>query len=396
VLSIPLGLPEFKVIKQELLSYGYAIHVEKTETQERCPHCGFATSSVHDRRTRKVRDLAIFHQPVYLFVKVKRYRCWNCSQVFSASLESIQPNQHYTNRFCEYLYELCEGSTIQEVSRKHRIPYTTLERIYYSIASKKAKERQAAKGASFQEGMVLSLDEIAVKKGHQYETVLMDAKAGSVMGMHADRQCDSAINLLSQNVLSKEMVQTVILDMWEPYHKAVRALFPSASIVIDKYHVVQKVTQALDQARKEFSPLKKARYLLLKGCEKLRKDQRLRLDDILEEYPALSIAYYLKELFRDFYRTDGYNEAKERLEEWIQLAKQSPFASFQEAANTLERWKEPILSYFLCPYTNARIEGTNHKIKNIKRRAYGYRNLERFRLRVFLECTGNTTGSQAA
>jgi transposase len=165
--------------------------------------------------------------------------------VFSASFESIPPNQHYTNRCCEYLYELCEGSIIQEVSRKHRIPYTTLERIYYSIASKKAKERQAAMEASSPEGMVLSLDEIAVKKGHQYETVLMDAKAGSVMGMHADRQCDSAINLLSQNVLSKEMVQTVILDMWEPYHKAVRALFPSASIVIDKYHVVQKVTQAL-------------------------------------------------------------------------------------------------------------------------------------------------------
>ncbi|MBB3869603.1 hypothetical protein HNR78_002500, partial [Parageobacillus toebii NBRC 107807] len=66
-------------------------------------------------------------------------------------------------------------STIQEVSRKHRIPYTTLERIYYSIASKKAKERQTATEASFQEGMVLSLDEIAVKKGHQYETVFMQS-----------------------------------------------------------------------------------------------------------------------------------------------------------------------------------------------------------------------------
>ncbi|WP_353620335.1 helix-turn-helix domain-containing protein, partial [Geobacillus sp. AYS3] len=104
---------------------------------------------------------AIFHQPVYLFVKVKRYRCRNCSQVFSASLESIEPNQHYTSRFCEHLYELCEGSTIQEVSRKQRIPYTTLERIYYSIASKKAKERQNTMEASCQEGMVLSLDEIA-------------------------------------------------------------------------------------------------------------------------------------------------------------------------------------------------------------------------------------------
>jgi transposase len=92
----------------------------------------------------------------------------------------------------------------------------------------------------------------------------MDAKAGSVMGMHADRQCDSAINLLSQNVLSKEMVQTVILDMWEPYHKAVRALFLSASIVIDKHHVVQKVTQALDQARKEFSPFEKVSISSLK------------------------------------------------------------------------------------------------------------------------------------
>jgi transposase len=274
------------------------------------------------------------------------------------------------------LYELCEGSTIQEVSRKHRIPsYTTLERIYYSIASKKAKERQTATEASFQEGMVLSLDEIAVKKGHQYETVLMDAKAGSVMGMHADRQYDSAINLLSRNVLSKEMVQTVILDMWEPYHKEVRALFPSASIVIPR--------------------LKKARFLLLKGYEKLRKNQQFRLNDILEEYPALSIAYYLKGLFRDFYRTDHYDQAKECLEEWIWLAKQSPFVSFQQAANTLERWKEPILQYFLCPYTNARMEGNNHKIKNIKRRAYGYRNLERFRLRVFLECTRKTTGSQA-
>lgn len=188
------------------------------------------------------------------------------------------------------------------------------------------------------------------------------------MGMHADRRCDSAIHLLSQNVLSKERVQTVILDMWESYHKAVRPLFPSASIVIDKYHVVQKVTQALDldQARKEFSPLKKARYLLLKGCEKLRKDQRLRLDDILEEYSVLSIAYYLKELFRDFYRTDGYNEAKERLEEWIQLAKQSPFASFQEAANTLEKWKEPILSYFCAhiPMPESRGRITRSKTSN--------------------------------
>src|SRR5690606_41795680 len=62
--------------------------------------------------------------------------------------------------------------------------------------------------------------------------------------------------------------------------------------------------------------------------------------------------------------------------------------SFHQVAKTLEKWKAQILQYFLTPYTNNRIEGTNHKIKNIKRRSFGYRNPERFRLRVFLECTG--------
>ncbi|MEI5908944.1 transposase, partial [Bacillus spongiae] len=91
-----------------------------------------------------------------------------------------------------------------------------------------------------------------------------------------------------------------------------------------------------------------------------------------------------------FYQLDDYDEALHSLEEWIQLAWSSPFPSFQEVAKTLENWKAEILQYFLSPFTNGRTEGTNHKIKNIKRRAYGYRRLERFRLRVFLECTGKT------
>nr|WP_250637040.1 MULTISPECIES: transposase [unclassified Anoxybacillus] len=69
---------------------------------------------------------------------------------------------------------------------------------------------------------------------------------------------------------------------------------------------------------------------MLKGYEKLRKNQQFRLNDTLEEYPALSIAYYLKELFRDFYRTDHYDQAKECLEEWIWLAK--PFCFFSTSS----------------------------------------------------------------
>jgi transposase len=80
--SVPLELPEFKVIKQEMHSPHYTVHVEKKEKEARCPQCGFFTSFVHDRRTRKVRDLCVLNKPLYLLVCVKRYKCENCQDYY--------------------------------------------------------------------------------------------------------------------------------------------------------------------------------------------------------------------------------------------------------------------------------------------------------------------------
>ncbi|WP_181733305.1 transposase family protein [Ureibacillus terrenus] len=84
--------------------------------------------------------MSVLGKPLFLFVRVYRYRCHNCNEVFSQTFESISPNKHQTNRYREYLYEMCIGSTIQEVSRKEKIPYTTVERIFYSVAKEKEKE----------------------------------------------------------------------------------------------------------------------------------------------------------------------------------------------------------------------------------------------------------------
>ena len=234
------------------------------------------------------------------------------------------------------------------------------------------------------------MDEIAVRKGHKYETVLYDANLGAVMGMHQHRDFESTIELLALKVVHPEQVKTVVVDMWDPFHKAIRTAFPNTQIVIDKYHVVQKVTQALDQVRKKIPGLKKARFCLLKSYENLKEKQRDQLAQLLETHESLAYGYYLKELFRDFYKSPDYETADQCLQDWLQLAWSSSFPSFHEVAKTIENWRNSILQFFKTPFTNGRTEGTNHKIKNIKRRAYGYRNLHRFRIRVFLECTGKT------
>jgi transposase len=392
-----LELPEFNVVSQEIYDTHYSVHVEKIVDEERCTYCGFFSSDIHSRRTRKVRDLSILNKPLFLLVCIKRYKCQNCNEVFTPSFESIGSHKHYTNRFRYFIYEQVLGTTIQDISRKYKIAYSTLERMFYSVADEKANEHETIiQEAQDDQDITLSLDEVAVRKGHKYETVLYDADLGAVMGMHKDRDYASTLELLSLKVIHPERVKNVVVDMWDPFHKAVQEAFPSAQVIVDKYHVVQKVNQALDKVRKTIPGLKKARFHLLRGYENVKDKHRPRLDELLDTHESLAYGYFLKELFRDFYKSNDYETADHLLTEWLQLARKSPFKSFHEVAKTIENWRPEILQYFKTPYTNGRTEGTNHKIKNIKRRAYGYRNRDRFRIRVFLECTGKTYEKQVS
>ena len=150
---------------------------------------------------------------------------------------------------------------------------------------------------------------------------------------------------------------------------AVLTVYPLACIVVDRYHVVQKVNQALDEVRKKRPGLKKSRFKLLKGMEKFKDDEIEQLNCILEEYPELYDAYFLKETFRDFYRASNYDIAHDLLEEWIDLARNSPLPPFHQVAKTLKNGKHRYYNIFLH-----RIQITESKVpiidKNIKRRSF--------------------------
>ncbi|PEA54954.1 hypothetical protein CON64_09690 [Bacillus pseudomycoides] len=147
-------------------------------------------------------------------MRIKRYRFHNCHEDFSEIYESVSPGYHQTNRLRQYLYQLCVDTTIQHVSTKQNIPYSTLERIFYSVAQEKAVEHQnVINCVSDLDDLTLSLDEISVRKEHQYETVLMDAKLGCVLGIIHKRTCESTEQLLNLRVKSPEAVKTVVVDM---------------------------------------------------------------------------------------------------------------------------------------------------------------------------------------
>lgn len=387
-IRLPLGLPEFKILKQSIYDTHIVLEVAAQAEPERCSLCGFKTIERHDRRPpRKVRDLDLLDKQLMLLVHVRRYFCRSCGEVFSESFDSIPSWKHQTCRFRDEVYRRCQDTTISAVSRQMNASYKTVERIYYAIAQDKMVHVPPSP--------VIGIDEIAVRKGHRYETVITDTLTGKVHGMNANRDTSSVKQLLG--TLSGDHIQTVVMDMWKPFYKAVSSCLPQASVVIDKYHVVQKVNHAMDAVRKSCAPsvksLKKGRFALLKRRMRLTPKQALKLDAYHEHSESLAYAYYLKEWFYDLYQQESFKSGKDFLDNWIMEAEKSPFSAFHEVAKTLKTWEVHILEYFRAPYTNARTEGTNHKIKTRKRMAYGYRNLEHFRIRVQLDCMGSVPSS---
>ena len=81
------------------------------------------------------------------------------------------------------------------------------------------------------------------------------------------------------------------------------------------------------------------------------------------------------------------NEAAKKLQFFILSAQASQLTEFNACLTMLGNWSKYILNAFDCSYTNGYTEGTNNVIKVIKRNAFGYRNFNNFRNRIFLSLT---------
>ncbi len=131
--------------------------------------------------------------------------------------------------------------------------------------------------------------------------------------------------------------------------------------------------------------LKGLRWLLLMNPENLdaERDEPRRLQEALQLNAPLAAAYYLKEDLRQLWNQRNKPAAERFLNGWIRRARSAGIAVLHDFARTLERFRHGILAWYDYPITTGPLEGTNHKIKNLKRMAYGYRDQEFFRLKLF-------------
>jgi len=278
--------------------------------------------------------------------------------------------------------------TIQDVARHLHVSWDVVKDIQKRYLKKKFS-RPVLKDLRF-----LAIDEIAVKKGHNYVTVVLDLESGAVVFVGDGKGADALEPFWKRLRHSPARVEAVAIDMSPAYMSAVLDHLPKATIVFDHFHVVKLFNDKLSDLRRDLyreakddlqkNVLKGTRWLLLKNPDNLdeKKGEKERLEEALRMNQPLYTAYYLKEDLREVWTQSNKKEAEKVLDEWIRKALSSEISILKAMAKTLSAYRSGILAYYDFPISTGPLEGTNNKIKTMKRQAYGFRDMEFFKLKI--------------
>ncbi len=353
-----------------------------------CLHCGKACSIIEHEYERRIRDLDLASSKCYLHFNQKKIRC-KCGYRGMEKLDFLGKYDRVTQRLALKVAEDCEEACLKEVARRYKLDWKTVKEIDREHIKKllPAIEKLNIKR--------LAIDEIAIMKGHKYFTVIRDYDSGVAVKIFFGRGYDEvaqALATLGKDKLSK--IVYVSLDMWDPYIKAIKEKCPNAKLVFDKFHVVKKVNEAVDDVRKtEFAKataeeridMKHKRWIILKRNSNLEKYQRESLDAIMQNNDRLYKAYLLKEQILSIFddKISTFDAICERIKTWIENVLSNGLDEFYAVIKTMQNYMYGILNYFRYGITNAIAEGFNTKINVIKRRAFGYRDIEYFILKIY-------------
>lgn len=354
----------------------------------RCPACGSRNVISRGSTERTFRSLPIGSRPTAIVLPVPRVECRDCGAVRQVEVSFADPRRSYTRAFERYALELLRHMTIKDVARHLNVGWDTIKDI-----QKRDLSRRYAK-PKLKHLRYIAIDEIAVAKGHRYLTVVMDLESGAVVFVGDGKGADALKPFWKRLRPSGARIEAVAMDMSGAYQAAVRANLPKAVIVFDRFHVVKLFNDRLSELRRQLyreatdmqhkSVLKGTRWLLLKNAENLdeKQDEKARLREALKLNEPLAVAYYMKEDLRRFWEQPGKQFATVFLDGWIRRAAASGIKVLQQMAKTLAAHRSGLLAYYDVMISSGPMEGTNNKIKTMKRQAYGFRDLEFFKLRI--------------
>lgn len=325
---------------------------------------------------------------IFLELEVQRVGCLDCDSVRQVPLGFADPRFSYPHAFERYALELSKHMTIQDVAHHLSVSWDVIKDIQKRYLTKRFSK------PCLKHLKTIAIDEIAVRKGHVYLTDVMDMQSGAIVFVGNGKKADALDPFWEKLKRSKANIEAVAMDMSPAYFSTVTEHLPKAIIVFDHFHVIKLFNDQLSELRRDLyhevkdvlqkKVLKGTRWLLLKNPENLdaSKKEKDRLKETLQLNQPLSCAYYMKEDLRQIWLQKNKAKAEHVLTDWVKRAESSGIRMLMKFAKTLAAFRSGILEYYDYRISSGPLEGTNNKIKTMKRMAYGFRDMEFFKLKI--------------
>jgi transposase len=383
------GIRGYRYVKTEYIKGGIVFEIAQEKKRCCCSACGSSEVTLQGKVTRQFRGLPIGRQQVRIVLPIPRVKCQRCGIVRQVPVSFAEPRRSYTKSFARYVLELSRLMTIKDVACHLGVGWDTVKEI-----QKQDLQRRFAK-PKLKHLRQIAIDEISVGKGHRYVTLVLDLQSGAVVHVGEGKGSEALLHFWKRLRSSGAKIEAVATDMSPAYIGAVTSQLPQATLVFDRFHVMKLYNEKLSGLRRSLyreavdglqkDVLKGTRWLLLKNPENLNdeKDERKRLKEALKLNEPLATAYYLKDDLREVWEQDDGHAAKLYLMDWILRAEASGIAMLKKFAKTLRAHAWGILAWYEYPISTGPLEGTNNKIKTMKRQAYGFRDPEFFKLKIY-------------
>ena len=378
--------------QQEAVKYthrGVVFSLKRSKHQ--CCRCGYEKVSVEPISRRRVHGepMGCCHEVLFEFTTHRLY----CPRCRTREIEHIpflsHPKSRITKALERTILELRQHMSIRAVANYFHLRWHTVKELEKKHLKKKFSRIQTAHVKA------IGIDEIHVGRGMQNEqflTIVRDLNSGAVIHVGDGKGISALAGALKR--LKKSKLKIVTMDMANAYYSWISENFPQACIVFDHFHVIKLMNDKLDLVRRRVTAklddlqrkqLKGLRFVFLKNNEDLPEDAKSILRNMRGDFQDLGDAYMFKEALRTIYmRAKTSYHAKIAFHRWCKLAEETGIPELKTMARTIRDKLDGIVSFWTFHHiSNAKMEGFNNKIRWLIKQAYGFRDREYFKLKIY-------------
>jgi transposase len=377
--------------------------VHKQDQKKLCHRCGEELCNERGRYRLRLEGMPVLG--IRFFVHLWRIKgeCRNCKKIRAEKIDFIShETPHLMQDYAWWIGRLCEIAAVSRVAELLNLDETTtwrmdLARMQFMLERYKIPTVTR-----------ISVDEVYARKkpktpeesrNQRFFTVITDLDTRKVIWVTDGRDeasLDAFFILIGKAACNK--ITVVAADQHDDFARSVRKNCPNATLVWDRFHVMQNFEKALNEQRKilheEFRKKSnmseltrgKYRFIFLKKASRRTEEERSHIDEIVKDNDQFLKLELIKERMITFFdQPDEYHGrmAFHDVGAWII---QEGFTELKKWYFNLDRQWNQLANYFKHRVTSAVSEGINNVIKSLKRRAFGYKNMTYFKLKIMQVC----------